>query len=232
MAVLLQLAVTAGIGAIISTIPLGPINVWLLSLALSKRHWRWWAVTIGVVIADCTVAIGCLIIKEFAQDTEVLQSAFQWPYARAVVDIFIATALIAIGVSIVRKNKMDRWSKQADLGLATKETIRSLGLAFVLGFIATVVEPGLAPFWLAWWLKFIDHAIDLDLLVICFVMMGIVAGDVLVFGSYRVFAVKLTDRITLKNFGRIEMLVGIVLMVGASLLLFSSFQKILRGFLI
>ena len=146
-------------GSFLSTLPIGPINLVLIMLALQRRWKGWVAACLGVTVADVGVSLAGLLLSE---------TISHWVHQKWG---HLALALVLIGFGIMLL-------KQGAAQIQAKER-HGLGL-FALGFFSTLLEPALPIFWAGWWMEAGDFGPEHGLQVAA----GVLAGDFAVFGAY------------------------------------------------
>lgn len=175
----------AFLGAVLSTLPIGPVNLLSLYLILNRqqRLWRWFIV--GILLADSVVCLLSMHVLAFQSETS-LESFKRYGSS---ISLVLALLLLVLGVRLLGSGPPSRETKTYR---ELKEKLLRHRLSVLAGgFIATAMSPGLLIFWLAWWLKcFVDFppfdAFECSLAAI----LGLAAGDLLVFGAYRALALR------------------------------------------
>lgn len=214
----------AALGAVLSTLPIGPINLWLISLCWAKKYRQWWAVMSGIIIADTGIALGAYFLADKLHDTWLVQAS---PSMALIQDYALGLVMIAIGVAMVRQqSKLPSASSNHHV---THFSIRSLqvGGAIAAGALATLAQPGLAIFWSAWWLEFASNRTDGRLnLIIIFMILGVFIGDILVFGTYWMIARRLKGILSPKCIRLTVLLMAAVFLIAGAIFLAKAWKGI------
>ncbi|RZA23704.1 MAG: hypothetical protein EOP10_12000 [Proteobacteria bacterium] len=148
-------------GAIVSTLPIGPINLVLLQLALSRRWQEWASCIAGVTAVDILYS---LLSLHFFHSFSYLIDGIK-PYS----PVILALLFMIFGISML-------WPRPK----GSKFSSESSPLSFLLvGSLATLVEPGLPIFWLSWWSFNAVASPELPV-----AGAGVLLGDLTVFAAY------------------------------------------------
>lgn len=157
----MELFLSALAGSLVSTLPIGPINLILMRLALLKQWRRWWACVFGVLLADGFYALMSLKYYQFLNEQISSFAKYSLP--------ILACILMIFGISMLL-GKYE--SGQETFG----KTVSGYAL---FGVFATLIEPALPVFWLSWWT--VAHLESPNL---TFAGLGLIMGDIIVFGTY------------------------------------------------
>jgi hypothetical protein len=216
------------LGALVSTIPIGPINLFLISLSMMKATRSWWAVVAGIILVDSVYSLLALGFAEFMPSYWNLEDSFSLK-----VGLNLALTILFAVWAIVTFKQSRGQTRQARTGFqlmqkALQPNLKTLLLAFVFGALGTLVEAGLPLFWSLWWMKGpdVETLQPAGRVIAC--IFGIATGDLLIFGSYRIFASQLGDR--MKKLQRLHM-EHVVAFIFAIAALWFGFQTLKMVFL-
>ncbi|HET9236227.1 MAG TPA: hypothetical protein VFO10_03180 [Oligoflexus sp.] len=178
--IMLALFLLTSMGAVVSTVPVGPINFALMALVIQSQKARWYAAVLGVIISDAFYAglSYALSRMDALHPDGILPESF-----RLVSEILL---LMMIGGGIIvskRAARKPRVGGQDEWTFRKSQKGDRLWVWFAAGFMATAFQPGLAIFWMTWWLTFNENSYDgtLPLIVIG---AGVLFGDFAVFKLY------------------------------------------------
>lgn len=181
-------------GAIASTLPIGPINIALMLLVWQKRSLAWSYCVGGIVLADGLMAgLAFAISGEIYQHWIVGSQQYCWKMGAHALSIL----LLLLSAALLWRLRRSHPSSQAGAEASASHMRSALGW-LSWGFFMTAVEPGLLPFWSAWWLMLSDHQ-TLSWTTGGALALGLLGGDLLVFSAFR----WLTSRLSLSADGRL-----------------------------
>lgn len=155
---------SALLGGILSTLPIGPINLVLIHLVMKRQLRSWITCVAGILLAD---AVYCLLaLYLWDSSNELLLARFQnlAQYGQW----FLSALFFILGLRLLLSRKVEEEEKEARKGL------------FVFGFLVTFFQPLLPVFWLSWWLK----AASFSWTNSSEILLGLSLGDLLIFSAY------------------------------------------------
>lgn len=204
----------AFLGAVLSTLPAGPVNLLAIYYVLNRRLRIWRYFIAGILLADVGVCLlGMYILSH--QSIELVENAKRYePYLVGA----LVVCILALGIRLIIGSKTET---KVD-GLAKKAS-ESRWKGILGGFVATAVSPGLLLFWMTWWMKWFDDFSSFKSIAVALATaIGICFGDLLIFASYRALALrfggKILSRTTLNKLNRG---IGCLLILAALVLGFS-----------
>lgn len=157
----MEIFLSAFVGAVFSTIPIGPINLILMQRMLERR-WSSWIVGVSAaILADGTV---CIISLNFFDFVKVHVEPFV-TYSPLLLSVFLAASGLAMFFSKPLSDK-------------TQYNRSSFGF-FIFCFFLTLSGPALLPFWLSWWSTL--HFAQPNTTTVA---LGFVLGDFTIFALY------------------------------------------------
>jgi threonine/homoserine/homoserine lactone efflux protein len=177
---MLALFLCAYLGAIVSTIPVGPINIALMALAIRPRKANWYAAVLGVICIDILFAVLAYTLAE----KDILHLKDFLPQHTRILGDLLLLFMILIGI-FLSKRHASHASPSHDQGSTLNKAYgkdRPL-VWFAAGLTATAFEPGLPIFWLTWWLTFMESFAS-GLLPVIILAFAVVVGDLTVFKLY------------------------------------------------
>lgn len=175
---MLALSACAYLGAIISTIPVGPINLTLIALSLRPEKSNWYAAMFGVCLADTFYAVMTYMLLH----SEALHADSYLPANARILGEIGLLAIILLSIVLSRQPRAEnratasRWT----LGRRMKD---KPSVWLLVGLAATALEPGLPIFWISWWAAYAE-AFPSGLLASLLVGLCVVAGDFSIFKLY------------------------------------------------
>ncbi|MBC7532255.1 MAG: hypothetical protein H7318_11800 [Oligoflexus sp.] len=206
----------AFMGAVLSTLPIGPVNLLSLYFTLNGKSRLWRHFIVGILIADTVVCVFATQVLAFHSENLLGDFKRYVPY----LSVLLALLLLLLGLRLLFSGRPDSDSKYSDL---KEDCLRHRLTVIAGGFVATAMSPGLFIFWFAWWLKwFVDFSHFDRLESSLAVTVGLCLGDILVFGIYRKLALRfgpnLIDRSSLKriNQGIGGIMIALAIFVGFS----------------
>ncbi|MBC7658987.1 MAG: hypothetical protein H7249_04700 [Chitinophagaceae bacterium] len=216
---LLPIIACAFLGAVLSTLPIGPVNLLSFFFTLNGKRRLWLSFIAGILLAD---TISCLFAMHFlSYNSSTLLGELKniVPY----IGLSLAVILVILGVRLLRSNEGANFGANAKYSELKDDTLKHRLTAFGGGFIATAMSPGLYVFWMAWWLKWITDFTAFhhfgDSIAATF---GLCAGDLLVFLIYRHLALRFGPRlIGTAGLKRINQGIGAALIGAAALICFT-----------
>jgi len=195
------------LGAMLSTLPPGPLNLRLVMFHLKKQRHQLFCFQFGIIFVDACLSI---LAWFFSQKTIRFLSQFL-PHSKIFTEMSeIIFICVLFGFSFWYIFSYFKKQKQI---LDEQIGFINLSFAFFAGAVGTLTIPGLVPFWYFWWIsssKFLD-SIHPFYLVVLSIFVGVALGDSLVFTSYRYIA----DFFYKKNkdaliFAKLELVAGIL----------------------
>jgi hypothetical protein len=180
----------ATLGAVVSTIPIGPINLWLLYLSWSKPASTWWIAVFGIIAADFTVAVCAYYLTSISLSSELTNSMLTGSHGRVIQNGLLGAVFVCFGYYLYKVPPSELGTKDFLAKFGGERSLTSIAATFFIPAVFTAAEPGLFGFWSAWWIKF-QSVVHLNVKHILAVSAGILAGDLFVFGVYRIFATKI-----------------------------------------
>lgn len=196
---------SAFFGAILSTIPIGPINLILMQLILDRR-WRTWGICVSAaVLADGLV---CLLSLKFFDFVNVQAG----PYLK--------NSPVILSVFLIASGALSLFSKQTS---KASTPAQSNFAYFVFSFFLTLCGPALVPFWLSWWSAV--HQTSPSLLLAA---IGFILGDFGIFAFYALL-VRLFPRPGFELQKKISKVLSIILIVIGILVLIGWMNDVSLG---
>lgn len=155
---------SALLGGVLSTLPVGPINLVLIHLVMKRKLRSWIACVAGILLADAVYCLAALYLWD--SSNELLLSRFQnlAQYGQW----FLSGLFFLLGIRLLLRENDSPGEKGAKKGF------------FVFGFFATFFQPLLPVFWLGWWLKAASFTWNDSAEII----LGLSLGDLLIFSAY------------------------------------------------
>lgn len=191
----MDIFLSAFLGALLSTLPIGPINFVLMQFALSRRWEKWISCVVGVLCAD---AFYCFLsLRSFAA-LEASLKAFE---RFAPLSLALILTIFGLGMIFRRSDKQRDTPANFPAG------------QFFFGFLATLAQPALGLFWLSWWS--VAHLGDPSLGLVA---SGLMAGDLIIFSFYA-FLAKLFPKPDFSAARKLSQGVGWLLIVSAVFLI-------------
>jgi threonine/homoserine/homoserine lactone efflux protein len=183
---MLALFICAYLGAIVSTVPVGPINLSLIALSMRSKKACWYAAVLGVLIVDVFFAAlaESLIQLDEASPVHIFpENGRMWGEG-------LLLLLIAFGIYLSKRPARGGVHKL----LAKSRFEHRPFFWFVAGFLATVLEPGLPFFWISWWLAY-GASLPSGLLATTVIILAVIVGDLTVFKIYEKIGAYLSRRV-------------------------------------
>jgi len=217
-----EFALSGFIGAVASTIPIGPLNIALILLALKKDYVFWWCCLLGITAADVTIAWAAyLLMNSLWEQVFSPESTLCWTAGAH----GLSAVLLIAGVIILWKQQNKRWALEQETDKAKTPTHGKAFAWFLWSFLMTAVEPGLLPFWSSWWMAMGHHA-PLDFAGGIVMVTSIAGGDLLVFGFYRFLVYRFPETAQGNAFRRVIQW-SLWLVIAAAVLIFLRFSYII-----
>jgi threonine/homoserine/homoserine lactone efflux protein len=209
---MLVLFSSAYMGAIVSTVPVGPINIALIALAIRPQKANWYAAVVGVIFIDALFAVLTYSLAE----ADALHLKDYLPAHSRIIGELVMLLMILTGIVLSRRPR-----HQPSRLRAAYEKDRPL-VWFASGAAATALEPGLALFWLTWWLTFMEN-FEPGLWPLLLIALAVLVGDFTVFKFYEKLASFVSKRTFAgKNFDphvwSLRLLYGVFFLIAADLL--------------
>jgi threonine/homoserine/homoserine lactone efflux protein len=176
---MLALSACAYLGAIISTIPVGPINITLIALSLRPDKSSWYAAMFGVCFADTFYAVMTYILLH----SEALQLTSYLPANARILGEVALLVIILLSIVLSRQKKVDDHTPASRWSLMGQSMKDKPSVWLFVGLAATALEPGLPIFWISWWAAYAE-AFPSGLMASFLVGLFVVAGDLSIFKLY------------------------------------------------
>jgi threonine/homoserine/homoserine lactone efflux protein len=204
----------AFLGAVLSTLPAGPVNLLAIYYVLNRRIRIWRFFVAGILLADVGVCLLAMYLLR-SQSIATLQSAKQY---EAYLVWALIVSILALGVRLIVGSKAA--PAPGDLAAQASESAFKGVLG---GFVATALSPGLLFFWMTWWMKWFDDFSPFRSgFVSVTTALAICIGDFLVFTSYRYLALHFGNRILSRtSLNKINRGIGCLLILAALALILS-----------
>lgn len=187
---MLALFSCAYLGAIVSTIPVGPINIALMALAIRPRKANWYAAVLGVICIDALFAI----IGYTMAQMDALHPKELLPTHSRILGEVVLLLMILIGIILSKPHASSTSRSNDPPSTLDKAYGKDKPLVwFAAGLTATAFEPGLPLFWLTWWLTFME-SFDSGIMPLILIVLAVVAGDISVFKLYERLGAFLSKR--------------------------------------
>lgn len=204
----------AFLGAVLSTLPAGPVNLLAMYYVLNRRLRIWRYFIAGILLADVGVCLLGMHLLARQSSEIVVKAKLYEPYlvGALVVCIFV------LGIRMIVGSK----EQAAVNGLATQaRDSRWKGL--LGGFLATALSPALLFFWMTWWMKWFDDFSPFESIALSLATaLGVCAGDLLIFASYRWLATRFGDKILSRtSLNKMNRGIGCLLILAAAALIFT-----------
>ncbi len=217
------LFITALLGSIISTSPPGPLNIRLLIFFLKKEKTNLLAFQTGIILADIACSLFTILIAQKTLETNIIISLDK-KYIIIIQSLFIIMIII-MGISYIisAKNGLSEKNEKLNSFDSEKKTHGKLIQHFLEGVVGTLTIPSLIPFWYLWWMgQNFTYKLPVYLTAIS-VALGVYFGDLLIFKTYQFIASRVHDRILRISIRQIEVWVGYLLLLFASILFIKIF---------
>ncbi|KAB8029229.1 hypothetical protein [Fluviispira multicolorata] len=206
--VFLEVFICAFIGALLSTLPLGLLNIRLLLLFIKGEHKRLFFFQLGILIVDIIICNLAFILSITTHNISTLinfgkNNLFY-------IQILFLIVLIYMGLNHIfeKKDMLPIKNKQVD-NLNTKKNKSSKLLRhFLEGIVGTLTIPSLLPFWYLWWMGQNLNNSQPILFAVILIAIGVCIGDLIIFKSYRYFVQKISERVLQLRIAKIEKWVG------------------------
>lgn len=214
---------TAMIGGLVSTSPPGPLNIRLLIFFLKKEKRKLFAFQTGILLTDISCSIFAYLVAQKTLETDLILS-LEKKYRTILQILFIIVVFImGIGYLFSAKNATPKTNEKLATTDSGKKTHGKLMRHFLEGVVGTLTIPSLLPFWYLWWMgQNFTYRPPIYLIAIS-IAFGVYFGDLLIFKTYRFFANRIHDKILRINIVQIEVWVGYLLLLFASILFIKIF---------
>jgi threonine/homoserine/homoserine lactone efflux protein len=177
---MLALFMSAYLGAIVSTIPVGPINIALMALAVRPQKANWYAAVLGVICIDGLFAILAYAMPQM----EVFHLKDFLSTQSRILGEAVLLLMILIGIIFSKRHASSASRLNDQPSILSKAFDKDRPLVwFAAGLTATALEPGLPFFWLTWWLTFMD-TFEPGMMPLILIVLAVVTGDFSVFKLY------------------------------------------------
>ena len=213
----------AMLGGIVSTSPPGPLNIRLLIFFLKKEKTKLLAFQSGIILTDIACCFFTNLIAQKTLETNLILT-LEKKYIIIIQFIFIFMIFtMGIRYIISAKTAITETEEKLKILESEKKTHGKLMRHFLEGVVGTLTIPSLVPFWYLWWIgQNFTYKPPIYLIAIS-IALGVYFGDLLIFKTYRFFAARIHDKILRISIVQIEVWVGYLLLLFASILFIKIF---------